>query len=58
MNKLFDMPQSKLWSDWQHHLSEYMIDATQKTIIFTDILRKRGTTLSSIYAAASRRCLF
>jgi pimeloyl-ACP methyl ester carboxylesterase len=30
------------WSDWQKQLSEYLADAAQRSIIFTDILRKRG----------------
>jgi len=30
------------WSDWQKHLSEYILDSIQRSIIFTDILRKRG----------------
>ena len=30
------------WSDWQKHLSEYIVDSMQRSIIFTDILRKRG----------------
>ncbi|MEQ8152000.1 MAG: DUF3141 domain-containing protein, partial [Smithellaceae bacterium] len=42
MDNLFDNKQWKFWSDWQRHASEYMIDAAQRTIIFTDILRKRG----------------
>ncbi len=28
--------------DWQNFLTEYLIDTTQRSIIFTDILRKRG----------------
>ncbi|MDD4242572.1 MAG: DUF3141 domain-containing protein, partial [Smithellaceae bacterium] len=28
--------------DWQKHLSEYFVDSMQRSIIFTDILRKRG----------------
>ncbi|MFZ2419175.1 MAG: DUF3141 domain-containing protein, partial [Smithellaceae bacterium] len=28
--------------DWQKQLSEYLVDAAQRSIIFTDILRKRG----------------
>ncbi|MFZ1037459.1 MAG: DUF3141 domain-containing protein, partial [Smithella sp.] len=30
------------WSDWQKYLSEYIVDSVQRSIIFTDILRKRG----------------
>ncbi len=30
------------WSDWQKHLGEYLVDSLQRSIIFTDILRKRG----------------
>lgn len=30
------------WSDWQKNLSEYLVDASQRWIILTDILRKRG----------------
>ncbi|PKN77534.1 MAG: poly(3-hydroxyalkanoate) synthetase, partial [Deltaproteobacteria bacterium HGW-Deltaproteobacteria-1] len=29
-------------SDWQKHLGEYLVDSLQRSIIFTDILRKRG----------------
>jgi pimeloyl-ACP methyl ester carboxylesterase len=32
----------KDWSDWQKHLNEYIVDSVQRSIIFTDILRKRG----------------
>lgn len=42
MDKLFNFQQSKLWKDWQSHAREYIIDSAQRTIIFTDILRKRG----------------
>lgn len=28
--------------DWQKHLSDYVVDSMQRSIIFTDILRKRG----------------
>lgn len=42
MDNLFNNTRWKLWSDWQRHASEYIIDAAQRTIIFTDILRKRG----------------
>ena len=28
--------------DWQKHLNEYVVDSVQRSIIFTDILRKRG----------------
>ncbi len=34
--------QAAEWSDWQKHLSEYLVDSLQRSIIFTDILRKRG----------------
>ena len=30
------------WSGWQKHLGEYLVDSLQRSIIFTDILRKRG----------------
>lgn len=30
------------WSDWQKHLQEYTVDSMQRSIIFADILRKRG----------------
>jgi len=30
------------WSDWQKNLGEYIVDSVQRSIIFTDILRKRG----------------
>ena len=42
MNNLYDNTKWKIWSDWQRHANEYIIDAAQRTIIFTDILRKRG----------------
>lgn len=41
MNELFAQ-QFKTWSDWPSHIREYLIDSTQRSIIFTDILRKRG----------------
>jgi len=28
--------------DWQKHLNDYVVDSMQRSIIFTDILRKRG----------------
>ena len=34
--------QDAAWSDWQKNLSEYILDSIQRSIIFTDILRKRG----------------
>lgn len=34
--------QLKSWSEWQKHWGEYMLDSAQRSIIFTDILRKRG----------------
>ena len=34
--------QGQVWSDWQKHLNEYLVDSVQRSIIFTDILRKRG----------------
>ena len=37
-----DKKQVQEWSDWQKHLSEYLVDSVQRSIIFTDILRKRG----------------
>ena len=37
-----DNQQAAQWSSWQKHLSEYIVDSTQRSIIFTDILRKRG----------------
>ncbi|NLN40294.1 MAG: DUF3141 domain-containing protein [Smithella sp.] len=30
------------WEQWQKHLSEYLLDTAQRSVIFTDILRKRG----------------
>lgn len=42
MDTLFDKEQSKLWADWQSNSREYVIDSIQRSIIFTDILRKRG----------------
>ncbi|MGV8057157.1 MAG: DUF3141 domain-containing protein [Smithellaceae bacterium] len=42
MDQLFNTQQSKLWTDWQSHAREYIIDSMQRSIIFTDILRKRG----------------
>ena len=29
-------------ADWQKYLTEYLVDSMQRSIIFTDILRKRG----------------
>ncbi len=42
MDKLFNTQNSKLLADWQSHASEYIVDSMQRSIIFTDILRKRG----------------
>ncbi len=42
MDKLSCTQQSKSLSDWQSHVQEYMTDSVQRSIIFTDILRKRG----------------
>ena len=42
MNKLFNTENSKLLADWQSHAREYIIDSMQRSIIFTDIMRKRG----------------
>ena len=28
--------------EWQKQLGEYLVDTAQRSIIFTDILRKRG----------------
>ncbi|HOQ72004.1 MAG TPA: DUF3141 domain-containing protein [Smithellaceae bacterium] len=30
------------WTDWQKQLNEYLVDSAQRSIIFADILRKRG----------------
>jgi len=30
------------WVDWHKHLEEYLVDSAQRSIIFADILRKRG----------------
>lgn len=30
------------WSDGWKHLNEYLVDSTQRSVIFADILRKRG----------------
>ena len=30
------------WADWQKHLNDYLVDSAQRSIIFLDILRKRG----------------
>ena len=30
------------WADWQKNLGEYLTDSVQRSIILTDILRKRG----------------
>ncbi len=42
MNTQTGTKRDAAWSDWQKHLSEYIVDAIQRSIIFTDILRKRG----------------
>ncbi|MRR17882.1 MAG: DUF3141 domain-containing protein [Deltaproteobacteria bacterium] len=41
MNDPRDEKQAGL-TDWQKYLSEYIVDSIQRSIIFTDILRKRG----------------
>ncbi|HUN55043.1 MAG TPA: DUF3141 domain-containing protein [Smithella sp.] len=42
MEKQPDTSHVHQWSDWQKYLSEYIVDSVQRSIIFTDILRKRG----------------
>jgi pimeloyl-ACP methyl ester carboxylesterase/tellurite resistance protein len=42
MEKKPDNKHIQQWSDWQKYLSEYIVDSFQRSIIFTDILRKRG----------------
>ena len=42
MDTLASTEQSKSWSDWQSNLNEYIVDSMQRSIIFLDILRKRG----------------
>jgi len=42
MNEQPDKKQIQEWSDWQKSLNEYVVDSLQRSIIFTDILRKRG----------------
>lgn len=42
MNTKSDQKQSIDWSPWQKHLQEYVVDTMQRSVIFTDILRKRG----------------
>jgi pimeloyl-ACP methyl ester carboxylesterase len=42
MEKQPDNKHIQQWSDWQKYLSEYIVDSVQRSIIFTDILRKRG----------------
>ena len=42
MDAQTDEKQAAQWPDWQKHLSEYIVDSLQRSIIYTDILRKRG----------------
>ncbi len=42
MDKLLNNQQAKSWGEWQSHTREYLIDSLQRSIIYTDILRKRG----------------
>ncbi|PKN70851.1 MAG: poly(3-hydroxyalkanoate) synthetase [Deltaproteobacteria bacterium HGW-Deltaproteobacteria-12] len=42
MDKLLNTQQAKSWGEWQSHTREYLIDSLQRSIIYTDILRKRG----------------
>ena len=42
MEKKTDNKHIQQWSEWQKYLSEYIVDSVQRSIIFTDILRKRG----------------
>ncbi len=42
MESKFDPKPADQWSDWQKSLNEYLVDAAQRSIIFTDVLRKRG----------------
>ena len=42
MDTQSDNKQTAQGLDWQKHLSDYVVDSAQRSIIFTDILRKRG----------------
>jgi len=42
MNTPSENAQAADWANWQKQLTEYWVDAAQRSIIFTDILRKRG----------------
>ncbi len=42
MNGIFSEQQASSWKAWQHHANEYVTDAVQRSILFTNILRKRG----------------
>jgi hypothetical protein len=42
MDKVSNTQQLKLLSEWQSYAREYMVDTMQRSIIFTDVLRKRG----------------
>jgi pimeloyl-ACP methyl ester carboxylesterase len=42
MEKVFNMQYSKTWSDWQSNVNEYVVDSIQRSIIYWDIMRKRG----------------
>ena len=49
MDKMFNMQHSKTWLDWQSNVNEHVVDSMQRSIIFTDILRKRGNNLYQSY---------
>ncbi len=42
MDKASVNQQAGEWSEWQKNLNEYLVDASQRWVILTDILRKRG----------------
>jgi len=42
MKAMFDTDNMKSWSQWVQHAGEYSVDTAQRTIMFWDILRKRG----------------
>jgi pimeloyl-ACP methyl ester carboxylesterase len=42
MDTFDNKKQSRSWSDWQSYINEYIVDSIQRSIIFLDILRKRG----------------
>jgi pimeloyl-ACP methyl ester carboxylesterase len=47
MEQKTDSKTPAMWADWQKQLADYWVDSLQRSVIFTDILRKRGNNYIS-----------